>query len=77
MEAYEYPDCLYCEQCDQDVDTKIVERTGTYTNDLVTGTYKYMVAVCPICGHTLCERDKEFAFLTAIKQNTIEEWQAT
>ena len=63
LEPYEYPDVLYCDQCGQDVDSKIVERTATYTRDGKEIPVKYKAAVCPVCGKTLCERDRDFAFV--------------
>lgn len=64
-ESYEYPGVLYCGQCRQDVDTKIVERTAVYvhqrTGEEIAVSYK--AAVCPVCGSTLCERDQTRAFV--------------
>ena len=68
LERYEYPEILYCEKCDTDVGTEIIERTGTYVNSDEIGQYKYRAAICPICGHTLCERDKEIAFVIHISK---------
>lgn len=64
LESFEYPEVLYCGKCGVDVESKIVERTADYeyrkTGKKITVTYK--AAVCPICGNTLCERDRDFAF---------------
>ena len=68
LEPYEYPEVLYCDQCGQDVDTKIEERTATYTRDGEDFQVSYRAAVCPVCGKTLCERDQDFAFVNAISQ---------
>lgn len=63
LEPYEYPDVLYCDRCDKDVDIKIVDREAVYTHGKEEIRVPYKAAVCPICGNTLCERDQEFAFV--------------
>ena len=72
MKPYEYPDELYCDNCRQDVTPKIIDRAAAYDNS-ATGkriVVPYKAAVCPVCGNTLCERDQEFAFISAIKGGT-------
>lgn len=64
LESFEYPEVLYCGKCGVDVESKIVERTADCVDP---GTGKkipvpYKAAVCPVCGSTLCERDKYFSF---------------
>ena len=61
MDAYEYPDVLYCDRCKKDVDVKIEERTESGRGKDRAWSIKYIVAVCPECGNTLCARDRDFA----------------
>lgn len=70
LEPYRYPDVLYCDKCQADVDTSIEMRTAEYVNN-DTGKcmlVPYRAAVCHVCGNTLCERDKEIAFVIHISK---------
>ena len=68
MAAYEYPDELYCEQCGNDVAPVLrrAERELTH-EDGHTLTVRYMEAVCPRCGHVLCDRDYYCAVAEAVR----------
>ena len=63
MEAYEYPAVLWCDRCNKDVEITLEDRTATYTHEEAEIPVPYKAAVCPICGKTLCERDRDFAFV--------------
>ena len=63
MEAYEYPAVLWCDRCNKDVEITLEDRTATYTHQDEKIDVPYKAAVCPVCGKTLCERDRDFAFV--------------
>ena len=72
MKSWQYPDWLYCENCENDVPVVLTEKTEEVTHTGTDGketpvTLRYTVAVCPYCGRTVCERDRHYAFLRASK----------
>ena len=72
LEPFEYPAALYCPVCDQDVEPRIVQRSAVYGSAEKPVTVPYKAAVCPVCGKTLCERDRDFAFANSTEEQNGE-----
>ena len=68
---YEYPDDLYCIQCDEDVKPAIEERTEQLLKDGKDVILPYSAAVCPKCGSLLCDRDRDYAVVRMARKDRI------
>lgn len=70
MDGYQYPEELYCDQCDQDVRPEILAKEAAIERtDGLRISFSYRAALCPLCRKTLCERDYDYALVRAIREN--------
>lgn len=55
---FDYPDTLYCDQCETDVEikkstcTRMIEDTAGKRYPVT-----FTAALCPVCGKIVCDRD--------------------
>ena len=69
MDRYEYPDELYCNECDADVKPDIVDRIERMKKMGEDIDVPYKAAVCPKCGAMLCDRDLEYAIIEIARKD--------